>query len=279
MDFNQEGSMKVFPMVVDLSHWDSASDYNKVKSASIFGVIYKATQGTSSTDGTYVRQQRAAKSAGLLWGAYHFADGGDVHKQIDNFMRFASPDPDELFALDWEDNGGNRMSTADVKTWITEVEKQLNRPNQCVIYSGNTAKQNIDGKDSFFGARRLWLAEYTNGTPTVQKSWDNYWLWQFTEGQHGPKPHAIGGVGHCDINSFDRDGGATELKATWATGQAQVAAAATPATAAAAAAAQANIVSVVILAPPGITVKVRQVTDEATALDVRPDRASEAAAN
>jgi lysozyme len=267
--------MKIFPMAVDLSHWDRASDYSQVKSAGIFGVIYKATEGTSYTDDTYVRQQHAAKSVGLLWGAYHFADSSDVHRQIDNFMRFASPDPDELFGIDWEDNGGNKMSAADVKTWITEVEKQLNRPNQCVIYSGNTAKQNIQGKDAFFGARRLWLAQYTTGTPTCQKSWDNYWLWQFTDGKSGPDPHVINGVGNCDINSFDRDGGSDELKATWATGQAQVAATLTPLTATPAQPPD-STVSVVISAPPGIAVKVRQVTAGAIVPDVRPDRALEA---
>ena len=71
--------------------------------------------------------------------------------QMNNFMKFACPDPDELFCLDWEDNGGNVMSAADAKTWITQVENQLGRPGECVIYSGNTAKEHISGKDSFFG--------------------------------------------------------------------------------------------------------------------------------
>jgi lysozyme len=258
--------MQILPMVVDLSHWDPASDYNQVKSSGIYGVIYKATEGTSFTDDTYVSQQYSAKSVGLLWGAFHFADGGDVHKQIDNFLQFASPDPDELFGLDWEDNGGNKMSAADAKTWITEVENQLNRPNQCVVYSGNTAKEKIQGKDAFFGARRLWLCQYTSGTPTWQASWDNYWLWQFTDGVNGPTPHSINGVGNCDISSFDREGGADVLKATWATGEAQPTSTLTPPLS------LPSTTSVVISAPPGITVKVRQVT-AAIVRDVRPRRA------
>jgi lysozyme len=211
--------MKIFPMVVDLSHWDQASDYHAVKASGIVGVIYKATEGSSYTDATYVKQQRAAKAAGLLWGGYHFADASDVNKQIHNFMKFCSPDPDELFCLDWEDNGGKVMSVPDVKTWITEVEGQLGRPNECVIYSGNTAKEKIGGADAFFGTRRLWLSHYTNGTPTWQKSWGNYWLWQFTDGNVGPTPHSINGIGHCDINSYDRDGGAAELAREWASGR------------------------------------------------------------
>jgi len=244
--------MKIYPMVVDLSHWDPASDYNAVKAAGIHGVIYKATEGSSYTDDTYVSQQHAAKAAGLLWGSYHFADASDVNKQISNFMKFACPDPDELFCLDWEDNpsGGGAMSAANAKTWITEVERQLNRPNQCVIYSGNTAKEKISGKDSFFGARRLWLCQYTSGTPTWQQSWDNYWLWQFTDGQVGPTPHSISGIGPCDINSYDQ-GPADQLAAEWATGKAVTPIPPVPTE---------QVVNVLINAPPGITVKVRQVS-------------------
>src|SRR5215467_13498964 len=116
-------SEPVNPMVVDLSHWDPAEDYHKVKADGIVGVIYKATQGCSYTDDTYVSQQQAAKAAGLKWGAYHFADGSNVQGQIDNFMRFACPDPDELFCLDWEDNpggSGGKMTANQAMTWVDE---------------------------------------------------------------------------------------------------------------------------------------------------------------
>jgi lysozyme len=242
--------MQIFPMVVDLSHWDPASDYAAVKNDGIVGAIFKATEGVSYTDPTYVAQQAAAKAAGLKWGAYHFADSSSVDAQIKNFMNFASPDPDELFCLDWEDNGGDVMSAANAKTWITQVENQLGRPNQCVIYSGNTAKEKISGKDAFFGARRLWLCQYTSGTPTWQESWDNYWLWQFTDGQVGPQPHSVSGVGNCDINSYDQ-GPAEQLIAEWASGSAQPQPQPpTPDQA---------TVTVLISAPPSVTVKVRQV--------------------
>jgi lysozyme len=242
--------MQIFPMVVDLSHWDPASDYNAVKGAGIHGVIYKATEGTGYTDDTYVNQRKAARAAGLLWGGYHFADSSNVNAQIDNFMRFCCPDPDELFCLDWEDNGGSVMSTSDAKTWITEVERQLNRPGECVIYSGNTAKEKINGKDDFFGSRRLWLCHYTSGTPTWQQSWDVYWLWQFTDGQSGPNPHSISGIGHCDINSYDQDGGAEQLAKEWATGKTEPGPTPVPPAA--------NEVTILISASPDVTVKVRQ---------------------
>jgi len=240
---------QICPLVVDLSHWDPADNYDAVKAEGIVGVIYKATEGTGYTDDTYVSQQQAAKACGLKWGAYHFADASDVGKQIDNFMRFACPDPDELFCLDWEDNGGDCMSLADVKIWIREVESQLRREGQCVLYAGNTAKEALgDDVDTFLGERRLWLCQYGT-SPTVQKSWDSYWLWQFTDGVYGPQPHAINGIGPCDINSYDR-GPAEQLIADWATGRPQPALPARPT--------DAEVVSVLINAPPNIEIKVRR---------------------
>lgn len=241
--------MSIHPMVVDLSHWDPASDYAAVKRAGIAGVIFKATEGTGYTDPMYVSQQAAAKAAGLLWGSYHFANSANVSAQADNFMRYACPDPDELFCLDWEDNSGDVMSADDAKTWIAQVENRLNRPNQCVIYSGNTAKEKIDGKDAFFGARRLWLCQYGN-TPSWQQSWDKCWLWQFTDGISGPAPHSIAGIGPCDINDFP-PGNAALLASEWASG---VAAPPGPVPD------PQQVVNVLINAPPGTTVKVRQVS-------------------
>jgi len=235
------------PLVVDLSHWDPAYDYDAVKEAGIAACIYKATEGDSYTDPTYVEQQAAAKAAGLLWGSYHFATADPVQTQIDNFLRFAAPDPDELFCLDWEDYGDNTMSLADVQTWILEVENALNRAGECVLYSGNTAKEALGSNvNEFLGERRLWLCQY-GSTPTVQQSWDTYWLWQYTDGNYGPNPHEIDGIGPCDINSFE--GTAEELASTWASGYP------TPKPPQP----YRPAVTVVLATSPGVLVKVRQI--------------------
>lgn len=239
------------PMVVDLSHWDPAEDYAEVKRDGIVGVIYKATEGAGYTDPTYVAQQQSAKAAGLKFGMYHFATAASLQGQIDNFLRYASPDPDELFCLDWEDYGDNTMSLANVKTWIKEVEDVLKRPGECVLYSGNTAKEALGNNvDEFLGARRLWLCQY-GSNPTWNKSWESPWLWQFTDGQVGPEPHVIAGIGPCDINSYD--GMAEELIEGWASGFSKPA---SPQTAA---------VHVLVHAPPGTAVKVHTLSPDQAA--------------
>jgi lysozyme len=210
--------------------------------------VYKATEGASYSDPTYVAQQHAAKSAGLKWGAYHFADGSDVQKQVDNFMRFACPDPDEMFCLDWEDNGGDMMSLDDVKEWIARVEERLGRKGECVLYGGNTIKEHANG-DEFLTARRLWLCQYGN-TAELPDGWDKYWLWQFTDGVYGPSPHSIDGIGPCDINSYAGD--AEQLVLEWASGKEQpVPPEPVPTD---------SVVHVIVAAPEGAIIKVHEVT-------------------
>lgn len=259
---------KIAPMVIDLSHWDPAYDYDAVKAEGIVGVIYKATEGGSYCDDTYVQQQHAAKAVGLKWGAYHFADGSSTQGQVDNFLRFAAPDPDELFCLDWEDNpsGNGCMSVDGAEEWVTRVEDALGRSGQCVIYSGNTAKELLDDNENLFlGARRLWLCQY-GSSPTWQESWDKPWLWQFTDGVYGPDPHSIEGVGPCDINSYDST--PEQLAAEWATGNPEQPIPVPPSL---------DAVNVLIAAPPGVVVKVRQMilTDE-VATRIRAARTQEA---
>lgn len=232
------------PLAVDLSHYDPAKDYSAVKASGIVGAIYKASDGTTYNDPTYKSQKSLAKAVGLKWGSYHFAHPGNVQAQADNYLRFSAPEPDEIFCLDWESTNNGTMSSAEARAWITIVENALQRPRQCLLYSGNVAKEQLNGKNDFFSQRRLWLAQYST-TPSVQVSWTTFWLWQFTDGQVGPMPHSIPGVGPCDINSYS--GMASQLAAEWATGTA-VSPAPQP---------QELVVNITVEAPPGIKVNVR----------------------
>jgi lysozyme len=221
-------------MVIDLSHWDPATDYGAVKNAGVLGVIYKATQGLNYTDPTYNSQKQAAKAAGLLWGSYHFADSSDINTQINNYLHFAQPTSEEIFCLDWEDNGSTTMTADMAKTWIQGVEQKLSRVNQCLLYSGNTAKEALGSAvDTFFGARRLWLAQYSP-TPSVQPSWATYWLWQYSAS--GPCP---GVPTPCDVNAYWNT--PDDLIATWATGISEK---------------DLSVVTVTISAPTGVKVNV-----------------------
>lgn len=230
-------------MVVDLSHYDPAENYEAVKAAGVVGVIYKATQGSGYQDPTYMENRDRAKKAGLLWGSYHFGDGSDVSDQVSNYIENTKIEDDELFCLDFEENEDNTMDLEGAKLFVEMVEVDLDRMEECVLYSGNVIKETLgDQADVFWSKRRLWLAQYSS-VPEVPAAWDEYWLWQYTDGQCGPKPWTVDGCdqGGVDCNSYL--GTAEELAAEWASGISVRPPAIPP-------------VIVSIVAPPGVSVQI-----------------------
>jgi GH25 family lysozyme M1 (1,4-beta-N-acetylmuramidase) len=179
--------------------------------------IHKATTGATGKDSAYAGRRQPASDAGLLWGAYHWGTNADVAKQVQNFLKVAKPDENTLVALDYENTPGNQMTLAQAREFLTLVEKQLGR--KAVLYSGHLIKDGLGSKkDPFFGAHRLWLAQYST-TPVVQKSWSTYWLWQYTDGAKGPDPKKVPGIPGDSQNRLDCDhyeGTAARLKADWA---------------------------------------------------------------
>src|SRR5215472_1529724 len=123
--------------VPDLSHYEWPCDFTVLAESGCVGVIYKATQGQGYTDDTYRAARAACYAGGMLWGSYHFADGSGVEGQVNNYLSFAMPTGDDLICLDFEDNGSNSMSLSDAQKWVQAVEDNLERPGQCVLYSGN----------------------------------------------------------------------------------------------------------------------------------------------
>ena len=151
------------------------------------------------------------------WGAYHWGTKADVAKQVKNFLDYAEPDQSTLVALDFQRTGANTMILDQAREFLSRIEEELRR--KAVIYSGELIKARLGRqKDLFFGAHRLWLAHY-NVHPVVQRSWDKYWLWQYTDNTKGIKPNRVPGIpgdskGNLDCNSYD--GTRAQLNDEWA---------------------------------------------------------------
>ncbi len=203
------------PLVIDIYHGDVVQDFAKVAASGIIGVIHKASQGSAVVDHAYASRRKQALAAGLLWGAYHFMDFSSApHQQADFFLSVADADTATLVALDWETIGGRQPSAAAAREFLNEIIQRLDR--KAVIYSGNVAKEQIQGADSFFGSHRLWLAQYGSHW-SVQRSWRYPWLWQNNGDAYGPGPHFIPGmVGLCDNDTVTLPMTADRLKAEWA---------------------------------------------------------------
>ena len=114
--------------VLDISHHNGIDSWAQVKDAGIVGIIHKATEGTSYVDDQYLSRARDALNAGLLWGAYHFANGSNVQDQVENFLRTVGVDDETLYALDWEDDpNGNTMNVGEAQDFLERIAREIGR--------------------------------------------------------------------------------------------------------------------------------------------------------
>lgn len=200
------------PVVIDIYHGNAVDSFAQARAAGVRGIIHKATTGQTGKDKAYTDRRRDAEAAGLLWGAYHWGTNAPVAAQVDNFLMKAQPGENTLVALDYEIDAKFQMSFDQAREFLERIHEKLGR--RAVLYSGHLIKEKLGNSiDPFFGAHRLWLAEY-NPTAKVQKSWPSYWLWQYAE-----KASTVPGIpgntaGAIDYNHFN--GTEDQLRAEWA---------------------------------------------------------------
>jgi lysozyme len=199
--------------VIDISHHNGKSlDFTKAKADGILGVLHKASQGARGRDAMYEVNKTKALDAGLMWGAYHFATGGDGVKQAVNFLDAVGDPEGLLMALDLERNpAGSSMDLAGARAFVTHIFEQTGRwPG---LYSGHTIKELLGtARDPILANCWLWLAQY-GPRAVVPPNWPTWTLWQYTDGAIGGEPRAVEGIGPCDRDRFN--GAKANLRKLW----------------------------------------------------------------
>jgi lysozyme len=199
--------------IIDIYHLTNV-DFVKVKNNGIVAIIHKATEGATVQDKEYHVRKATAKQMGFLWGAYHFSSSANVADQVDNFLDYAKPEDDDLIALDFEpSHSGANMTLDQAHQFVQMVKSELGR--YPVLYGGSLLRESIGThEDPILANCPLWYARYRDrplGIPL--QVWKKQTLWQYTDGNNGPDPQTVDGIGNCDRNSFD--GTVEELKAQW----------------------------------------------------------------
>ena len=213
-EFPPKNYRTINPMVSDLSHHNSPTDFEAARNAGIVGIIHKASQGSGNTDAKYQERRGMALDAGLLWGAYHFGGSGDVEAQVDHFLECAGDDKKTLLCLDYEPYAPSQMGLDEAREFLESIFKRTGQ--YPVLYSGNLIKQDLGtDEDEFFAKHRLWLSQYNSITNIkVPATWKKYWLLQYSGDGKGPEPHDIDGIGeNIDISSYP--GTKEQLAAEW----------------------------------------------------------------
>jgi GH25 family lysozyme M1 (1,4-beta-N-acetylmuramidase) len=206
---------KIVCNVVDVYWGDTVEDLGAAKAAGVFGIIHKASEGTTITNQeVYKRVRQMAKDAGLLWGAYHFNGKQKPKAQVDFFMKCADPDENTMMMFDWE---ANKMGLRAAEDFVGQLDAALERP--CSIYSGNDAKEKIVGVNELLGKHKLIICQY-GPRPKIQKSWKDWFLWQYTDGttkSYGPRSvPGIPGNSNRQLDCNWYRGTLEQLKQQWA---------------------------------------------------------------
>ena len=206
--------MPLLNVIIDLSHYNTVTSFQDVRNDGILGVIHKATEGIAYVDKEYDSRAVNAKSVGLFWGAYHFGTHDDPEGQADHFLSVVNPGPSDLLVLDFEPNPREgTMTLADAEAFVRRVQKQIGRfPG---LYSGQAFLRDQLGKntDTILKSCFLWVARYSAELPEIPDAFSTFTLWQYTDGNVGPQPHEVRGVGSCDRDKFN--GNEADLKSLW----------------------------------------------------------------
>ncbi|MGW8326465.1 glycoside hydrolase family 25 protein [Streptomyces sp. NPDC055897] len=157
---------------------DWASYQSEAPSTSGLSFVFvKVTQGTSYVNPKWVAQRDHAKSAGLVWGAYHYPNmGNDVRAEADYFLSKVAWQPGDIVVLDWEGyDDANKgvpkgVQAAYKDAWLRYVKGRLPH-NRVGMYANVDYWRNVD-QSGYFGDF-LWIATAGRaaGDPGIQADW------------------------------------------------------------------------------------------------------------
>jgi Lyzozyme M1 (1,4-beta-N-acetylmuramidase) len=190
---------------IDVSNNNTTINWASQHSAGVKFAYAKATEGSTWTDPTFSRNYSGARSAGIIRGAYHFANpaGASGKTQADFFISHGGAWRADGYtlpgALDVEGSCYSKTPAAMV-TWIKAfvAEYKLKEGRTPVIYTNRAWWQDCTGNSTAFHSSALWFAHPTT-VGTLPGGWTKQTIWQY------------GASGGIDQNKFN--GSATALKA------------------------------------------------------------------
>ncbi|MCU1587182.1 MAG: Lysozyme, partial [Frankiales bacterium] len=149
----------------------------------------KATGGLA-VDPWFTREWPRAKAAGLVVGAYHYADpSSSADAQAAFVVRTVGSTREQGnlgIVLDLEDSGGlsPRALVAWAHAFLSGVERRTGRTP--LLYTYVSFWRDAMGNDRSFGAYPLWLARYSAQPPAPLPGWSQWTFWQHSSTQRLP---------------------------------------------------------------------------------------------
>jgi GH25 family lysozyme M1 (1,4-beta-N-acetylmuramidase) len=215
------------PTGPDVSRWQHDTgqpiNWSAVKGSGQSFTFMKATQGTSFVDPWFAREWAAAGRAGLVRGAYHYADptqSADAQAAFVVRTVGSTREQGNLgIALDLESTGG--LSPSQLASWahafMDGVERRTGRVP--ILYTYVYFWQHAMANNRTFGAYPLWLARWSSTRPAPLAGWTQWTFWQHSSTSH--LPGIPGEVDHnimcCSAGTLTAlaDGRSSEITKLW----------------------------------------------------------------
>lgn len=180
---------------VDVSNWTGDIDWSKVTGGGGAFAFVQATEGVDYRNPRFDAQYGGAAAAGLIRGAYHFAqphesDGAaQADFLVDNGGEWKSDGWTLPGVLDVEDNpykdknGKNSCYGLDQKgmvTWIKDFTAKYRQRTgrHAIIYTTTSWWRTCTGDSAAFKRNPLWLARWGADPGELPKSWTKHTFWQ-----------------------------------------------------------------------------------------------------
>ncbi len=177
---------------MDVSAYQGNVDWSHYRSQGYRFAYVKATEGTYYQSDTFTAQFNGAKKAGMLRGAYHFANpswtGGKA--QANYFVKHGGA---------WKADGSTLPGMLDMEAspygaacygltkkqmvkWVTAFTKRYRTltGRDAVIYTSDNWWKKCTGNSTKFNQTNpLWIARWASTPGTLPGGWPYYTFWQY----------------------------------------------------------------------------------------------------
>lgn len=186
---------------IDISHHNSVNDWMDVSKDGVQFAFFKARQGDSYQDPTFVKNINLAKKVGIDPKAYIFYDPTDDWlDQVDNLLIDLKPHDVKEVALDLEWLG-DKWELNSERYHLQMIRAVISKLKQAgmvvVIYSTYSFIMKYLPHADCFVDCDLWLAHYSETIGPIPPMWSKATYWQYSE-----KGQVAGISGNVDMNFF-----------------------------------------------------------------------------
>ena len=187
---------------IDVSYYESSINWAAAKAGGIGFAFIRVSDGLGFHDPKFASYWAAARSAGIIRGAYQFfRPNQDPIAQADLLIAAIGGTyqvGDLPPTIDVEATGGLGPSAvaAKVVQWVAHVKARLGVDP--IIYTGMYFWRDQVGGLTAYATNALWVAQYTSQCPDLPAPWTRWTFWQSSGTGSAP-----GVSGRVDTNFFN----------------------------------------------------------------------------